>query len=379
MKTTCFVIQILFLSCAVLCRAVDQPNSTLSVVLRPHVQINAPVGSAGILEASAAPEGPWSTLRYFFNVSNIVSIADQEATENKRFYRVRSAENFVLVPEGRFIMGNIRAGDVDESWTAIELPASGIDIDAFLISQFEVTGELWAEVRNWAKQNGYPDLSVGDSKGARHPIQEVSWYDVIKWCNAFSEMRGLVPAYYTDELQTKVYREGQANLGNSKVKWNAGYRLPTEAEWEKAARGGKSGMRFPWGDIIRHNDANYESTSLMLYDMSATRGRHPTYAVGREPYTAPVGSFAPNGFGLYDVVGNVREWCWDYKAQYSKTDLNNPRGPAAGVTRVARGGSWPAWARDLRLSNRGASASGFQPESKDNRGGFRVVLPFPVK
>jgi len=378
MKTARFAIKLLFLSCAVLCWAVDQPTSALSVVLRPHVQVKAPVGTAGILEVSAAPGGPWTTLRYFFNVSNLVSIADQEATNSNRFYRVRSAENLVLVPEDRFIMGNIRAGDVDSSWTTIELPARGIDIDAFLISQFEVTGDLWAEVRNWAKQNGYSDLSAGDSKGARHPVQTVDWYDTVKWCNAYSEMRGLVPAYYTDELQVKVYREGQANLENSKVKWNAGYRLPTEAEWEKAARGGKNGMRYPWGDFIRHSDANYESTSLMSYDFSTTRGRHPVYSVGRQPYTAPVGSFAPNGFGLYDVVGNVWEWCWDYKAPYSITDLKNPKGPSSGTTRVIRGGSWVAWARGLRLSNRGESASGVEPKLKDDRGGFRFVLPFPV-
>jgi len=89
-------------------------------------------------------------------------------------------------------------------------------------------------------------------------------------------------------------------------------------------------------------------------------------------------SIAPNGFGLYDVVGNVWEWCWDYKAPYSTTDLKNPKGPSTGTTRVFRGGSWVSLARALRLSNRGEFASGVQPSVKDDRGGFRFVLPFPV-
>jgi formylglycine-generating enzyme required for sulfatase activity len=81
-------------------------------------------------------------------------------------------------------------------------------------------------------------------------VKAVDWYDCVKWCNARSELEGRIPAYYTDAMQTTVYRTGRWDVDNSSVNWNAGYRLPTEAEWEKTARGGASGQRFPWGNTI---------------------------------------------------------------------------------------------------------------------------------
>ena len=275
-----------------------------------------------------------------------------------------------LIPAGPFVMGDT----FGEDWSD-DLPLHTNQISAFYMDKFEVTKALWDEVRVWANTNGYDFGTVGSGKAPNHPVQTVSWYDAVKWCNARSQKAGRTPAYYTSAAQTAVYRSGPIFVQNDWVKWSSGYRLPTEAEWEKAARGGASGQRFPWSGTnnITHSMANYSSDASYAYDTSSTRGFHPTFAIGGYPYTSPVGYFAANanGYGLYDMAGNVWEWCWDWHGWYASGSQTDPRGPASGSDRVLRGGGWDFSANYCRAAYRLYD----YPTDRNYYIGFRSVLP----
>jgi formylglycine-generating enzyme required for sulfatase activity len=185
---------------------------------------------------------------------------------------------------------------------------------------------------------------------------------MVKWCNARSQKEGLTPCYTVSGV---VYK----TTDNSAVACNmsaSGYRLPTEAEWEKAARGGVSGKRFPWGDTISRSQANYYGYPTgYSYDLGPN-GYNPTYNDGVPPYTSPVGSFAANGYGLYDMAGNVWQWCWDWYGTYGSGA--DPTGPASPSNRVMRGGCWSGIAGYCRVSNRA-----YGPTGSDTIYGFRCV------
>jgi formylglycine-generating enzyme required for sulfatase activity len=153
--------------------------------------------------------------------------------------------------------------------------------------------------------------------------------------------------------------------------------LPTEAEWEKAARGGLSGLRFPWGDTISESQANYYGCTNpcnVSYDLGPS-GYNAAFMTGGFPYTSPVGSFAANGYGLYDMAGNVYEWCWDwYGTPYGEPTTTNPTGPASGSYRVFRGGCWGGGAYGARCAIRdNFVVPSVDPWYGDHYFGFRCV------
>ena len=274
-----------------------------------------------------------------------------------------------LIPAGSFTMGNCMASSEGDS---DELPLHTVYVSAFYMDRYEVSKALWDEVYSWAIAHGYSFEYGAQGKASTHPAQRMTWYDSVKWCNARSEKDGKVPAYYTDAGLSVRYRSG---LAVPYVSWSSGYRLPTEAEWEKAARGGASGRRFPWGDTISWGQANYYAYPLSAggyaYDVNGTSGYNPVWASGGYPYTTPVGTFGANGYGLYDMAGNVWEWCWDWYGSYSSAYQSDPRGPTSGSYRVYRGGSWASIAFRCRAAGR----YGYTPDSWYGDVGFRSVLP----
>jgi formylglycine-generating enzyme len=242
------------------------------------------------------------------------------------------ANEFALIPAGPFTMGRT-SGDTDSN-----APPVTVNVSAFYMGKYEVTRGLWDEVRIWGAANGYTDLRAGGSYAkANHPVHSITWYEMVKWCNARSQKENLTPCY---TVSGATYKTGSSDAVT--CNWGAnGYRLPTEAEWEKAARGGVSGKRYPWGtDTISHSQANYYASGTSFGNLSGNVGYHPTYVADSTTYSSPVGSFAANGFRLYDMAGNAAERCWDwYGASTYVNGATDPRGAASGAQRVFRGGS----------------------------------------
>ena len=326
---------------------------------------NLQPGSVASVEWASSLLGPWT--------NSWAALAAVTADSNgvirvsvPMFYRVRGVpapSGMTLIPAGPFVMGDT----LDGIWEA--LPPHTNQISAFYMDRTEVTKALWDEVYNWAITNGYSFDNAGSGRASNHPVQTVNWYDSVKWCNARSEQAGQVPAYYTSAAQITPYRTGQTDVQNDWVKWSSGYRMPTEAEWEKAARGGASGQRFPWGNNITHSLANYNSSTNYTYDTSPTRGYHPAFKTGY-PFTSPVGYFAQNGYGLYDMSGNVWEWTWDWWGIYTASPATDPRGPNGVLSsRVVRGGN----CFNNASSTRCASRATHYPNYTNPAFGFRCV------
>ena len=272
---------------------------------------------------------------------------------------------FPLIPAGSFQMGNAMAADTDRT----DAPIRTVTVSAFYMAQNLVTFSDWDTVRTWGGTHGYPDLSSGLGKAANHPVLMITWYDAVKWCNARSEMEGLTPCY---TLSGAVYRTTNSDVVD--CNWTAnGYRLPTEAEWEKAARGGLSGKRFPWGDTISESQANYYGDPVNFsYDLGPA-GYNSIGRIGSTfKGTSPVGSFPANGYGLYDMAGNAFEWCWDWEGTYAVGSQTDPRGAASGSGRGGRGGFLNNDARYCRVAFRYGSFPAF-----NNQGfGFRIARSF---
>jgi formylglycine-generating enzyme required for sulfatase activity len=293
-----------------------QLNETILKYLRPEITAN-PQGVATYTSQSAnlsvAAEGKYLNYQWQRNGQELAGetnatlvITDANATTHDGNYTVVVSNEFgsaeslpanllieipmKLIPGGTYSIGATTSSVGHE-----------VVLSPYLTDMFEVSYSHWQEIYNWGTQNGYsftnPGLNAdpnGISQTGDHPVHSISWHDAVKWANARSEKEGFAPSYFTDANCTVVYRSGELDVDNFKVDWTAsGYRLPTEAEWEVAARGGLAANDYAWGNSPFPSKANYLDSGL-----------------GK---TAPAGSFPANGYGIHEVGGNLREWVWDWE------------------------------------------------------------------
>jgi len=329
------------------------------------------------------------------------------------FWLTKYPCDMAYIPSVTFQMG-----DSFNEGGSHELPVHTVTLDSFCMGKYEVTNGQYCQYLNSAfgssiyvsggvvygsgNNKPYCDTSTSNSasqiaigrkftvrtKGGRNmandPMVMVSWYGAAAYCNWRSQQEG-------KEL---CYNLSTWNCDFSKK----GYRLPTEAEWEYAARGGLSGRRFPWGDTISQTQANFYSSTSFSYDVSPVKNiYHPLWNDGIDPYTSPVGFFdgslrnksdfgwpgsqssyqttsGANGYGLYDMSGNVWEWCYDWHDSdyYDYGPTDNPTGPASGIYRVIRGGGLG----DSASACRAASRFDEVPDDRYCFMGFRLSLDF---
>lgn len=373
-----------FAGTSLVCAAIDpaeleSPRFTLSdTTLEFTVANSGPSRTYQLQWSDTLAPNPWENIEAALagNGGQLIITTPRIHDAPKRFYRLKLEEvtpprdGFSLIPAGSFQMGDQSNPVLGATW---EKPVHAVNVSAFYMAKHEVTKALWDEVRTWGLSHGYADLVEGSvvngtnySKGPDHPVHLVSWWDMIKWCNARSEMDELTPCY---QVNGQIMRTG---FLQPTCDWSAnGYRLPTEAEWEKAARGTLTARNFPGGDTISHANANYYN-SIYPYESPQDQGYHPDYATGAFPFTAPVGSFNPNGYGLHDMAGNVWEWCWDNwsSTYYSTSPASNPKGPSTTSDyRVMRGSSWDGYADYCRVAARDYYYVGYSEDYI----GFRVA------
>ena len=212
-----------------------------------------------------------------------------------------------------------------------------VSVSSFYMGKYEVSQAEYQELMG---------TNPSFFKGPDLPVEQVTWFNVIEYCNKLSEREGLEPAY---------------TITGQNVSWNRnanGYRLPTEAEWEFACRAGTT-TPFSTGNNITTAQGNYDGSRP--YNKNA-RGSY-------RQRTTVVGSFQPNSLGLYDMHGNVGEWCWDWYAEYTKGTQADPAGAVSGSHRVFRGGGWNHPADFLRSARRG----GIMPSTRGYYLGFRLA------
>ena len=323
-----------------LCRYLELDGS--SIVLKDAGKFSDPLGAEKVLVKSLKGEPIWQELYESgaFDSMEFRALGDvaiEDLSESEKAFCVRMAKPMVRVPAGEFMMGAL---EEDEDARSDESPRHKVILTRdFLIGKYQVTQALWENVMG---------NNPSHFKGANRPVECVSWLDCVLFCNTLSELEGLDAAYIIDGHDVTC-------------NWDAkGYRLPTEAEWEYCARG---------GEYHKYSGSDNLDEVAWFWDNS-------------DDETHPVGQKKPNGFGLYDMSGNVWEWAWDCmecestsslyftgESLYPNEPVTDPYGASSGGHRCDRGGSWEENSDLVRTSIRGRNA----PSDPFSGLGFRIV------
>ena len=252
-------------------------------------------------------------------------------------------DGFILLPGGTFTMGS----PVTERQRQQDEAQHEVTLSAFWVDPCEVRQSNYERVMG---------VNPSHFKGSDLPVENVTWYDAVAYCNALSAEAGLIPVY-TVEGDTVIW-DRSAN----------GYRLLTEAEWEYAARAGTQTI-FYNGNQVHSDQYNFEASYPYLIEENYVHHRDSTVVTSRyRGRTINVDELASNAFGLYNMLGNVSEWCFDYYGDYDLENTDDPAGAVSGHLRINRGGSYIDFGKHLRIAYRSAT----NPIDPDQNLGFRV-------
>lgn len=279
----------------------------------------------------------------FGQITNAEAEKERQQNEASGFGKftnmeVKTTTGFAFVEGGTFKMGC----DKDEFVSSYYKPAHLVTVSSFYICDHEVTQKEYSKV-----METNPSHIIGDNR----PVDACRWYDTIEFCNVLSIKEGLTPCYTIDKD-----KKDPNNLNSiDKLKWTVtcdfsanGYRLPTEAECEYAARGGRKskGYKYSGGNFINSVAWYNENSGLKTNDVKTK---------------------LPNELGLYDMSGNVEEWCWDWSSKYTTASQTNPVGPLSANCRIVRGGGWNGYDHHCTVASRDGVTPTF------SRYGFRLV------
>jgi len=309
---------------------------------------NKPQASATTATAPTPAAQPSQTTQLQQTTTQSEQIAQTQPQPQPQQTIVRSFDDFIRIQGGTFVMGS-PANELGHSDNEFQ---HQVTVSSFYIGEYEVTQKEYKKIM------GKNPSSFSSFNGDNLPVENVSWYDAIEYCNKRSQKEGLTPVYTINKLK----KDPNNQNSNDKVKWivtwnkNAnGYRLPTEAEWEYACR---AGMNTAFNN---NNDdyANSTSVSEVAWYINNTNLR-----------THDVGMKDANAWGLYDMHGNVWEWCWNWYGDYSSEAQTDPMGASSGFFRVSRGGGCDSSAEQVRSAYR---SNNINPNYTNGNLGFRVV------